>query len=215
MRFFNTAGPLVAARHYHVPPLERLRLGNVLTLIRDERPFVLHAPRQTGRTTTLLALRDLLNSGELRGLDQYGTQLATEDAAVRNRTRLGLDRRHAAVGLATEDAAVRNRTPRTLRHRVQGPARQPGTDHPRGSRPDGGLHGALRLELRVRSAPGWREDELPRRRAAWSVAAPGQGISSCLTVRKSGRGARWSSGGSRGPRERPTRGSGPARAGRC
>ena len=64
MRFFNTTGPIVPADHYYVPPLERLRLGHVLTLVRDKRYFVLHAPRQTGKTTTLLALRDLLNRGE-------------------------------------------------------------------------------------------------------------------------------------------------------
>ena len=29
---------------------------------RDEKYFVLHAPRQTGKTSTLLALRDLLNA---------------------------------------------------------------------------------------------------------------------------------------------------------
>ncbi|MXW35456.1 MAG: ATP-binding protein, partial [Chloroflexi bacterium] len=32
-------------------------------MIGDKRYFVLHAPRQTGKTSTLLALRDLLNSG--------------------------------------------------------------------------------------------------------------------------------------------------------
>ena len=63
VRFFNTTGPIVAADHYHVPPLKRLPLGHVLTLIRDKRYFVLHAPRQTGKTTALLALRDLLNEG--------------------------------------------------------------------------------------------------------------------------------------------------------
>lgn len=31
-------------------------------MIRDKRYFVLHAPRQTGKTSALLALRDLLNS---------------------------------------------------------------------------------------------------------------------------------------------------------
>ena len=61
MRFFNTAGPVVAANHYCVPPLERLNLGDVLALIRQEKYFVLHAPRQTGKTSVLLALRDLLN----------------------------------------------------------------------------------------------------------------------------------------------------------
>ena len=62
MRFFNTAGPIKPARHYSIPPLERLDLNEVLGLIRDEKYFVLHAPRQTGKTSTLLALRDLLNA---------------------------------------------------------------------------------------------------------------------------------------------------------
>ena len=63
MRKFNTEGPVVAADHYRIPPLERVNLAEVLELVRDKRYFVLHAPRQTGKTSTLLALRDLLNSG--------------------------------------------------------------------------------------------------------------------------------------------------------
>ena len=63
MRKFNTEGPIIAEDHYHVPPLERVNLGEILELIRDKRYFVLHAPRQTGKTSALLALRDLLNSG--------------------------------------------------------------------------------------------------------------------------------------------------------
>ena len=62
-RFFNTTGPVVAAKHYCIPPLDRLDLRDVLELIRTERYFVLHAPRQTGKTSALLALRDLLNGG--------------------------------------------------------------------------------------------------------------------------------------------------------
>ncbi|MCY4483971.1 MAG: ATP-binding protein [Spirochaetaceae bacterium] len=50
-------------KHYCVPPLSRLNLDDLLTLIRNERYFVLHAPRQTGKTSALLALRDLLNGG--------------------------------------------------------------------------------------------------------------------------------------------------------
>ena len=66
-RFFNTSGPVFPAKHYSIPPLERLDLDEVLRLIRDERYFVLHAPRQTGKTSALLALRDLLNEvGEHR-----------------------------------------------------------------------------------------------------------------------------------------------------
>ena len=63
MRFFNTAGPIKPANHYCIPPLQRLDLQALLALIRQEKYFVLHAPRQTGKTSTLLALRDVLNSG--------------------------------------------------------------------------------------------------------------------------------------------------------
>ena len=64
MRFFNTEGPVRPHKHYAVAPLDRLDLGELLGLIRAERYFVLHAPRQTGKTSALIALRDLLNSGE-------------------------------------------------------------------------------------------------------------------------------------------------------
>ena len=64
MRFFNTEGPVRPHKHYAIAPLERLDLGELLGLIRAERYFVLHAPRQTGKTSALIALRDLLNSGE-------------------------------------------------------------------------------------------------------------------------------------------------------
>jgi hypothetical protein len=43
MRFFNTAGPMVAARHYTVPPLSRIDLDDVLLLIEQQKYFVLHA----------------------------------------------------------------------------------------------------------------------------------------------------------------------------
>ena len=63
MRFFNTEGPVVAADHYCIPPLERVDVDELLELIGQKRYFVLHAPRQTGKTSALLALRDLLNGG--------------------------------------------------------------------------------------------------------------------------------------------------------
>ena len=63
VRTFNTEGPVVAADHYHIPPLERIDLDAVLGMIRDKKYFVLHAPRQTGKTSALLELRDLLNGG--------------------------------------------------------------------------------------------------------------------------------------------------------
>jgi len=60
-RFFNTAGPQIPEA-YTIDPLSRIDLDDVLTLIRQQRYFVLHAPRQTGKTSCLLALRDYLNS---------------------------------------------------------------------------------------------------------------------------------------------------------
>ena len=63
MRFFNTAGPVHAEDHYAIPPLKRGNVDEILRLIRDKQYFVLHAPRQTGKTSALIALRDLLNGG--------------------------------------------------------------------------------------------------------------------------------------------------------
>ncbi|MBI2875435.1 MAG: ATP-binding protein [Candidatus Tectomicrobia bacterium] len=61
MRFFNTAGPVDCQRHYCLPPLSRFDLEEVLSLIAQEKYFVLHAPRQVGKTSCLLALMDYLN----------------------------------------------------------------------------------------------------------------------------------------------------------
>ena len=63
MRFFNTAGPVEAQDHYCIPPLDRVDLKYVLNLISGRKYFFLHAPRQTGKTSTLKALQDHLNSG--------------------------------------------------------------------------------------------------------------------------------------------------------
>ena len=54
VRTFNTAGPVRADRDYQIAPLSRIDLEEVLGLIRDEKYFVLHAPRQTGKTSALL-----------------------------------------------------------------------------------------------------------------------------------------------------------------
>ncbi|MEW6382318.1 MAG: ATP-binding protein [bacterium] len=62
MRFFNTAGPVRCEEHYCLPPLGRLDLEEILSLIAQKKYFVLHAPRQTGKTTCLLALMDYLNA---------------------------------------------------------------------------------------------------------------------------------------------------------
>jgi hypothetical protein len=62
MRFFNTAGPVNPHDHYCLSPLERIKLDEILPLIEQKKYFVLHAPRQTGKTSCLLALMEYLNA---------------------------------------------------------------------------------------------------------------------------------------------------------
>ncbi len=85
MRFFNTAGPINPAKHYSLDPLRRMDLDNLLPLIEQEKYFVLHAPRQTGKTSGLLALVKFLNgTGDYRCV--YANleigQAAREDVAA-------------------------------------------------------------------------------------------------------------------------------------
>ena len=63
MKRFSIAGPIVPGKHYHIPPLERVPLNQWCQLVRDEEYFVVHAPRQSGKTSALMAFRDHLNSG--------------------------------------------------------------------------------------------------------------------------------------------------------
>ncbi len=75
---------MVPERHYCIPPLSRFDLDEILELVEDMRYFVLHAPRQTGKTTTLLALADALNAtGKFRCVyaNFEGGQTAREDVA--------------------------------------------------------------------------------------------------------------------------------------
>ena len=86
MRFFNTEGPVRPADHYAIPPLDRVDVDELLALIRAKRYFVLHAPRQTGKTSALIALRDLLNrgaAGDFRCVDVNVevAQVARDDVA--------------------------------------------------------------------------------------------------------------------------------------
>jgi hypothetical protein len=89
MRFFNTAGPVDCERHYCLPPLERLNLNQVLALIDQQKYFILHAPRQTGKTSVLLALMKYLNvQGKYRCLyiNVEAGQAAREDVAAAMRS---------------------------------------------------------------------------------------------------------------------------------
>jgi hypothetical protein len=88
MKFFNTEGPIQSDLHYCLAPLERIDKGEVFSLIAARKCFVLHAPRQTGKTTCLLALTDELNRiGQYRAayFNVETAQAAREDidAAMR------------------------------------------------------------------------------------------------------------------------------------
>ena len=87
MRFFNTAGPNMPELHYCIPALERLDLDEVLRLVRDKKYFMLHAPRQTGKTSVLFALQGLLTRQGYHCLyvtvEEAGTGLEDVEQAVR------------------------------------------------------------------------------------------------------------------------------------
>ena len=85
MRFFTTEGPVRADDHYCLPPLQRWDLLEVLGLIEQKKYFLLHAPRQTGKTTCLLALAEFLNrQGRYRALyvNIEVAQAAREDVGL-------------------------------------------------------------------------------------------------------------------------------------
>ncbi|MEM7496230.1 MAG: AAA-like domain-containing protein, partial [Myxococcota bacterium] len=67
MRFFNTAGPINPADHYALDPLHRWDLAEVLGHVDQKKYFLVHAPRQTGKTTCLKALSKYINQqGRMR-----------------------------------------------------------------------------------------------------------------------------------------------------
>jgi hypothetical protein len=59
-KYFNTTGPCGPQRHYMLPPTQRL--PEARELIEMDRYFVLHAPRQTGKTTMLRTLASELTA---------------------------------------------------------------------------------------------------------------------------------------------------------
>ncbi|MGF1535159.1 MAG: AAA family ATPase [Elainellaceae cyanobacterium] len=61
-KWFNTAGPCKADLHYMLPPLARL--PQVHQLVERQGYFVIHAPRQTGKTTAMLALAQQLTASD-------------------------------------------------------------------------------------------------------------------------------------------------------
>ncbi|MDR1407899.1 MAG: ATP-binding protein, partial [Tannerella sp.] len=59
-RYFNVAGPCIEAKHYMIDASSRLR--GIVGLIDQEQYFVIHAARQSGKTTFLLDMTERLNA---------------------------------------------------------------------------------------------------------------------------------------------------------
>ncbi|MDR0474917.1 MAG: PD-(D/E)XK nuclease domain-containing protein [Treponema sp.] len=64
VRFFNTTGPCYPWDHYMLPPADRLVDAQLHRYIGDKLYWVLHAPRQTGKTTFLQSWAREINSGD-------------------------------------------------------------------------------------------------------------------------------------------------------
>ncbi|MCS6861044.1 MAG: ATP-binding protein, partial [Abditibacteriales bacterium] len=102
-KYFNTAGPCRADWHYMLPP-ER-RAGEIPRLIEMGQYFVLHAPRQTGKTTLILSLCERLNAeGKFAALyvNVETAQVAGGDVARGMRTILSALEREAEHQLLPE-----------------------------------------------------------------------------------------------------------------
>ncbi len=104
-RYFNTAGPNRPEKEYTIDPLKRIDLDDVLALIDQGKYFVLHAPRQTGKTSCLLALRDLLNA---KG--KYIAVYANVEGGQASRNNVASVVKSTVDVLARETALIMNET---------------------------------------------------------------------------------------------------------
>jgi hypothetical protein len=97
VRYFNTTGPCDPARHYMLPAAERLPRAR--QLIQEGRYFVVHAPRQTGKTTTMTALaREVTAAGghaallaSIQSAGPFRDDIESVERAVLDSIRLAAD----------------------------------------------------------------------------------------------------------------------------
>ena len=61
MKYFNVAGPCIEGEHYMLDATERLH-NEIIELINSQQYFVIHAARQTGKTTLLINLTQKINN---------------------------------------------------------------------------------------------------------------------------------------------------------
>ena len=112
MREFNTAGHITPADHYHIPPLQRAGADTLLRLVEAKKYFIVYAPRQTGKTTTLRALCEVLNDRGYRAV-HANLQPAREagddvDYAIRSVFDVLTDRANLTIGDDTLERIVKS-----------------------------------------------------------------------------------------------------------
>ena len=84
-KFFNTAGPNKPDLHYTLLPKDRVNWPELSSLIAAQKYFILHAPRQTGKTSLLINLMHFINAqGQYRALyvNIEAAQAARNDAVA-------------------------------------------------------------------------------------------------------------------------------------
>lgn len=114
MKHFCTAGPVQPDIHYVLPPLDRIDRDEILALIEARKYFILHAPRQTGKTSCLLALVNELNaSGRYRALyiNVEAAQAERDDIAMAVRVIVNELAERASSGLHDD-------FPRSIRSKI-------------------------------------------------------------------------------------------------
>jgi hypothetical protein len=86
IKFFNIAGPVLSGIHYMLPL--RLDVQKINELISRSYYFILHAPRQTGKTSAILQLMQ-----HLREKDEYTPLYVNVEPAqtARNNVKAGID----------------------------------------------------------------------------------------------------------------------------
>ena len=186
VRKFNTEEPVVAADHYHVPPLERIDLDAVLGLVRDKKYFVLHARAFNVKSEslrlgnfseqevrTLLAQHTAANGQAFteEALALVGTRTAGQPWLVNAVLRAHRPADRVAAGWARA----------ALHGGVQGAAQGPGADHRRGGGADPRLRGPLRggggppRRIRPCAGPNLGREDVPSPAVASRRAGHGLG----------------------------------------
>jgi len=102
--WFNTAGPCQPADHYIVPVAQRM--PEVHDLIERKSYFVVHAPRQIGKTTTLVAL-----AAELTASGKYTAALVSMEVGAPFGDQIGIAE---PAMLGTWRRAIEHQLPREL-----------------------------------------------------------------------------------------------------